>query len=44
MGAMSAIGATVRPDPALWPYHDAKYAVFRRMTDDQKAYREIMGG
>ena len=25
-------------------YHDAKYAVFRRMHDDQMAYRALMAG
>ena len=45
MAAMSAIeGAAVRPtaDAAVVRYHEKKYAVFLRMSDDQRAYREMM--
>ena len=42
MAAMSAIGQTVQPRTASRQYHERKYAVFRRMYDDQLAYRAIM--
>ncbi|WP_043360641.1 FGGY-family carbohydrate kinase [Belnapia sp. F-4-1] len=44
MAAMSRAGEVIRPDPATWRYHEAKYAVFRRMQADQMAYRTIMAG
>lgn len=43
MRAMSGEAVTVTPDPAARRFHDAKYAVFLRMHDDQLAYRELMG-
>ncbi len=42
MAAMSRAARTIRPDPAEKAYHDAKYRVFRRLHDDQMAYRAIM--
>jgi ribulose kinase len=42
MAAMSRAGEVLRPDPATRRYHEAKYAVFRRMQSDQLAYRRIM--
>ena len=42
MAAMTRL-ATVRPaDPSVARYHDAKYAVYRRMLDDHRVYREMM--
>jgi D-ribulokinase len=42
MSAMTRL-ATMRPaDPSVARYHDAKYAVYRRMLDDHRAYREMM--
>jgi ribulose kinase len=48
MERMSAVGTTVRPgggegggDVEL---HERKYRVFRKMTEDQRAYRNIMAG
>ncbi|EFH11345.1 FGGY-family carbohydrate kinase [Pseudoroseomonas cervicalis] len=43
MAAMSGAGEVIAPgDAAVRRYHDAKYAVFRRMHDDQLAYRALM--
>ncbi|MCQ4160042.1 FGGY-family carbohydrate kinase [Roseomonas sp. GC11] len=43
MAAMSAAGSVIQPgDAAVRRYHEAKYAVFRRMHADQMAYRELM--
>jgi ribulose kinase len=42
MAAMSHAGRIVEPSLALRSYHDAKYAVFQRMHDDQLAYRNLM--
>ena len=43
MRAMSRPGRIIAPSPgAARRFHDAKYAVFRRMQDDQRAYRELM--
>ena len=42
MSAMSAIGDTVLPSAACAAYHERKYKVFRRMEDDQRAYRRLM--
>ena len=51
MGAMSSIGQTVQPAQTTAAaaegqsqYHERKYAVYRRMCDDQLAYRAIMEG
>jgi len=45
MAAMSRAGAVVPPGSgAERLYHDAKYAVFLRMHEDQLAYRRIMAG
>ena len=44
MAAMNHAGETIQADPAAAAYHDAKYAVFKRMYDDQMAYRDLMGG
>jgi ribulose kinase len=42
MRSMARARAVVDPRPELAGYHDAKYAVYRRMHDDQLAYRAIM--
>ncbi len=43
MSAMSRAGQVVRPaDGAAARFHDAKYRVFQRMYDDQKAYAALM--
>lgn len=44
MAAMSSAQATVEPcaEPELRRYHDAKYAVYRRMQGDQKEYQALM--
>ena len=45
MAAMSRAGAVVEPGAAaVRAYHDAKYAVFQRMYEDQMAYRTLMSG
>ena len=44
MAAMTAVGEQVHPstDEAVLAYHRRKYAVFLRMTEDQRAYRKMM--
>jgi D-ribulokinase len=42
MAAMTRAGRMVEPDPAAKGFHDRKYAVFLRMTEDQLAYRALM--
>lgn len=43
MRAMSRPGRIITPDTgAARRFHDAKYTVFRRMQDDQRAYRALM--
>lgn len=44
MTAMSQIGDSVWPssDAALAAYHEKKFCVFRRMTEDQLEYRRMM--
>lgn len=43
MAAMSRAGTVIRPQGgATARFHDAKYAVFRRMYDDQMAYRSLL--
>ena len=43
MAAMSREGVATPPaGDAVRRYHDAKYAVFRRMFEDQMSYRSIM--
>ena len=42
MAAMTRAGRVIEPDPRCRAFHDAKYAVFQRMTDDQLAYRKLM--
>jgi ribulose kinase len=53
MGAMNRVGGRVLPfqlecadecDVSVPSYHACKYAVFRKMADDQLAYRSIMAG
>lgn len=44
MAAMSRVGSTLPADTARRAFYDAKYAVFRRLYDDQMAYRALMGG
>ncbi|MCG7361056.1 FGGY-family carbohydrate kinase [Roseomonas sp. ACRSG] len=45
MAAMSRAGRVVEPaSEAARRYHDAKYAVFLRMHEDQMAYRRLMAG
>ena len=44
MAAMTRAAIAVRPSGgAVRAYHDAKYAVFQRLYDDQLAYRRLMG-
>ncbi len=43
MSSMTRPGRILAPDPGVRAYHDAKYAVFKRMHADQLAYREMMG-
>ena len=42
MSAMTGAGRIIEPDRSVRRYHDAKYAVFRRLHDDQLAYRSLM--
>lgn len=42
MAAMSHPGETIRPQAAVAAFYDRKYRVFRRLHDDQMAYRAIM--
>lgn len=44
MAKMTGIAGVIRPtdDMELRAFHDRKYKVFRRMTDDQLAYRQLM--
>ena len=42
MAAMSRAGAMIAPEAASAGFHARKYAVFRRMHDDQMAYRALM--
>ncbi|WP_288039812.1 FGGY-family carbohydrate kinase [Acidiphilium sp.] len=42
MAAMSRAGAMIAPEAANAGFHARKYAVFRRMHDDQMAYRALM--
>jgi FGGY-family pentulose kinase len=43
MGAMTRSGTVIEPTGgAVKEYHDAKYRVFKRMFDDQMAYRDLM--
>ena len=43
MRAMNAAAARIRPEKGpVAEYHGRKYKVFRRMYDDQEAYRQIM--
>ena len=44
MSAMSAVDGTVHPRAALSDFHERKYTVFRRMSEHQRSYREIMEG
>ena len=44
MAGMSGAGRITAPDPGERGFYDAKYAVFRRMHDDQLAYRRLMEG
>ncbi len=42
MAAMTRAGRVIEPDPEARAFHDRKYAVFLRMTEDQLAYRSLM--
>lgn len=42
MAAMNQPGLAVHPNPAARNYHHAKYLVFRRLYDDQMAWRKLM--
>jgi FGGY-family pentulose kinase len=42
MAAMTRAGRTIEPDRGARAFHDRKYAVFLRMTEDQLAYRALM--
>ena len=42
--AMTSVGRTVRPaeEGEVAAYHARKYAVFLKMTEDQREYRKMM--
>ncbi len=42
MAAMTRAGRVIEPDPTSAAFHDRKYKVFLRMTEDQLAYRALM--
>ncbi|HVK01954.1 MAG TPA: FGGY-family carbohydrate kinase [Armatimonadaceae bacterium] len=42
MKAMGRSGEVVSPNPAARAYHDAKYAVYRALYEEQNRHREIM--
>ena len=42
MDRMTRLASIVQPNPQHAGYHDAKYAVYRRMLDDSATYRSIM--
>lgn len=42
MRGMTRLGRIYAPVATNRPFHDAKYAVYRRMIDDQRAYSAIM--
>ena len=44
MQAMTRLGRVIQPDPRHAEFHDRKYRVYRRMIDDQLAYRALMSG
>jgi len=44
MAGMTRAGRVIVPDPAARQYHARKYEVFRRMSEDQRAYRALMRG
>ena len=44
MHAMTRLGRIVEPDRDTAQFHDRKYRVYRRMIDDQRAYRALMTG
>ncbi len=44
MQAMTRLGRVIQPDPRQREFHDRKYRVYRRMIDDQLAYRALMSG
>jgi FGGY-family pentulose kinase len=44
MRAMTRLGTVVQPDARVASFHHAKYTVYRRMVDDQRAYRSTMQG
>jgi FGGY-family pentulose kinase len=45
MKSMNAVGDRVHPEGgAVAEYHRQKYKVYRRMYEDQIAYRKVMGG
>jgi FGGY-family pentulose kinase len=44
MRAMTRLGRIVEPNRDEAQFHDRKYRVYRRMIDDQRAYRALMAG
>lgn len=42
MRDMTRLKHIVQPNPATRAFHDAKYAVYRRMIEDQRAYTRLM--
>ena len=44
MQAMTRLGRVMQPEPRQREFHDRKYRVYRRMIDDQLAYRALMSG
>ena len=41
---MEQPGKTLSPDRTLEAFHDNKYKVFKKMSEDQITYRKIMSG
>jgi FGGY-family pentulose kinase len=44
MRALSGVGQTISPNPAMRAYHDAKYAVYKSLYAEQKRHHELMAG
>ena len=41
---MTRLVRVIEPDAEMTQFHEAKYRVYRRMIDDQIAYRTMMDG
>jgi ribulose kinase len=44
MKAMGKSGETIAPNAATRAFHDAKYAVYRALYEEQNRHREMMRG